>query len=179
MTNNKLIKLLCSIPVILVVLYFLPFLGVCLIISRYIINKDQKYFSLPITLVIGGLILLIPKALDSLKIKGIPYLSKVLSSDIYPKLITYSKRIITIGIIFLILSYIFKSVANKLGEKLQNYIKKEEQTDYEIRQKNDLVMQEKREKAKNTHIVKCPHCGAKNTLTEPTGTCNHCRMPIS
>ena len=36
---NKFLKVLTSIPVILVALYFAPFLGVCLIILRYFLNK--------------------------------------------------------------------------------------------------------------------------------------------
>ena len=114
------LKILCSIPVVLLTLYYLPFLGVCLIIARFFIyqNKNKYYFS--ISLISVGLILLIPKVLS--KIKGIPYISTILSSDIYPKLIPYSKRLITIGIIFLVLSYIFKNITDKVGNKIKDYI---------------------------------------------------------
>ena len=60
MNYNKLLKILCSIPIILVMLYFIPFLGVCLLICRYFIYKTEKSIKTPITLVIIGLIILIP-----------------------------------------------------------------------------------------------------------------------
>ena len=112
--NNNLFKILCSIPVILIVLYFLPFLGVCLMIFRYFIKRDEKSFKMPITLVITGFIILIPNIINSvlktfkLKIE-IPYLNEVINSELYPNLIKYSKLLITLGIIFLILSYIILS----------------------------------------------------------------------
>ena len=57
MRNNSIIKLLCSIPVILVVLYFIPFLGVCLLICRYIVYYyDRKRISTPYYLVSIGFI---------------------------------------------------------------------------------------------------------------------------
>ena len=39
MKEREIFKILTSIPVILIVLYFIPFLGVCLIIFRYFIYK--------------------------------------------------------------------------------------------------------------------------------------------
>ena len=41
-----------------------------------------------------------------------------------------------------------------------------------------MKMQEKRERAKNTHVVYCPYCGADNMLTEKTGICKFCRRKI-
>lgn len=189
MTNNKLIKLLCSIPVVLVVLFFIPFLGVCLLLFRFYVYRNEKKYKTSIILIVLGILLLIPKLLNSilklLKLTNIkiPYLNTILSSNIYGNLLSYSKLLIIVGVVFIILSYIFSNLFNnfksKLDTGLQNYIEKEEQKDYEIRQKNDLIMQEKREIAKNTHIVKCPNCGASNTLTSTTGTCNHCRTLIA
>ena len=42
MNKNSLFKLLCSIPVILVFLYFIPFLGICLMLFRCYIYKGKK-----------------------------------------------------------------------------------------------------------------------------------------
>ena len=36
-------------------------------------------------------------------------------------------------------------------------------------------MKEKREIAKNTHVIHCPYCGADNLFTEQIGTCKFCR----
>ena len=35
---------------------------------------------------------------------------------------------------------------------------------YKIRKENDLIMQEKRERAQNTHVVYCPYCGSEFVL---------------
>ena len=42
MSENKLFKLLASIPVILLCLYFIPFVGVCLIGLRYFVYRNNK-----------------------------------------------------------------------------------------------------------------------------------------
>ena len=184
MNENKFFKLLCSLPIILIILYFIPFLGICLILFRFYIYRNNKQYKTPILLLLCGLLLLIPKLLDSimkfLKLNSdeIPYLNNIMNSDIYIKLLSYSKLLITIGIIFLILSFILKNVFNKVNTGIRNYMAEDLKKDYEIRKENDLKMQEKREKAKNTHVVYCPYCGADNMLTEQTGICKFCRRKI-
>ncbi len=44
MKNNLLFKILSSLPVILIALYFIPFLGVCLILLRYFMYDNKKEF---------------------------------------------------------------------------------------------------------------------------------------
>lgn len=82
----------------------------------------------------------------------IPYLNSIITSDIYTKLLSYSKLLVTVGIIFLILSFIFRNVFNKLSNKvnsgIRNYMEQDLKKDYEIRKENDMEMQERREKAK-------------------------------
>ncbi len=181
--NNKIFKLLCSIPVILVAIYFIPFLGVCLMIFRYFIYHNEKGFKMPITLVITGIIILIPKVLESIirnfKLKvEIPYLNDILSYELYPNLIKYSKLLITLGIIFLILSYIIKNLLNRVGNKIESKVNDFVEEEHNRSQENDLKIKEKQEKAKNTHAVHCPYCGAVTILTEQTGICKFCRKPI-
>ena len=183
MNYNKLFKILCSIPIILVMLYFIPFLGVCLLICRYFIYKTEKSIKTPITLVIIGLIILIPNIINSIfkafKIKiEIPYLKEIINNELYTNLIKYSKLLITIGIIFLILSYIINYILNRVGTQLKNGINEYVEEEHKRSQENDLKIKEKQERAKNTHVVKCPHCGASNMLTEKTGVCKFCRKPI-
>ena len=38
-----------------------------------------------------------------------------------------------------------------------------------------MIEKEKQTRAKNTHAVKCPHCGEVNIITSQTGTCKYCR----
>lgn len=177
---NRILKILCSIPVILITLYFVPFLGICLILLRACLSKNRKK-NLYIVMIFLGFILLIPKALEYIlkaKITENQYINQILSSDIYPQIISYSKLLIVVGIIFLILSYLFQNIFNNVRSKLNTYIEKDLQKDYEIREKNDLKMQEKREKSKNTHNVICPKCGANNLISSQTGKCKYCRNPL-
>ena len=114
---------------------------------------------------------------------NIPYMNDFINSSLYQeKLIHYSKLLISLGIIFLILTMIMKNLLNqlmgKLNTEMQKYIIKNEQREAEIFQKNDLILKEKREKAKNTHVVYCPYCGSDNMLTEKIGTCKYCRRKI-
>ena len=150
---------------------------------------SHKKVSTSVWLFMIGIIILSPilinKVLEVFSIDNftIPYVSDFIQSNLYQdKWIGYSKLLISVGIIFLILSYVFQTLFRKMSGKLntaiRNYIEKEEQKDAEISQKNDLIMKEKRERAKNTHVVYCPYCGADNLLTESTGTCKYCRRKL-
>lgn len=176
MRNNLLIKIICSIPVILIAGYFSKVLCVFLVIFRLIAIRRSRY-SLPSSLIICGLIILIPKGIHSIN-SDLPYLSDILSSDIYPNLLSYSKFLIIFGVILLFITYIVQLSSNKINSTVSNYINKQEQRDREIAEKNDLKMREKRESSKYTRVVKCPNCGASNTLTDKTGKCSHCRSPL-
>lgn len=186
MRNNLFIRFLCSIPVILVLLYFIPFLGICLILFRYYVYRNKKIYLTSIYLLISGLIVLIPKLvnfiLNRLNIKNISYLNTFFASKFYKSLVPYSKLLITLGIISLILSVIFKNIYDKLKSKVNNtinsYVKESAKNDAIISEKNDLLMKEKREKALNTHVVKCPYCGSNNMLVQQTGICSYCRKPL-
>lgn len=186
MRDNILIRMLCSIPVILALLYFLPFLGVCLIIFRYIVYySDRRRIVTPYYLVSTGLIILLPKLLKFIFDKfeysadNIPYFNKIINSELYKvNFIDYSKRLITVGIIFLIISSIVSMIVDKTKNSVRSYIENQEKRNAEISRKNDMIMKEKREIAKNTNVVICPYCGADNMLTAKTGTCKYCRRKI-
>ena len=186
MKTNLFIKLLVSIPIILIVLYFIPFLGVFLLIFRYFIYSNKKRIYTPITILIIGLLILVPKLISIIFNAtniNVPYLNNILSSDLYNiNFIKYSKLLITIGVIFLVLSFVFRNLLNKASIKINDQIKKQimetEKRNIEISKSNDLKMKEKREKAKNTNYVKCPYCGSDNLLSEKTGKCKFCRRTI-
>ena len=188
MKENKFIRLLCSIPVIIIMLYFIPFLGILLMIFRYYVHRYNKFYLMPTILLILGFILMIPNVinavLNTFKLTNIniPYLQLIIKSNIYIKLLKYAKLLIIISIIAYVLSFVIKSIIEKVKQKvsgaLNSYVEKEQQKDYEISQKNDLIMKEKREKALNTKVVYCPYCGADNMLTSHTGICKYCRRKI-
>lgn len=176
MRNNLLIKIICSIPVILIAGYFSKVLCVFLVIFRLIAIRRSRY-SLPSSLIICGLIILIPKGIHSIN-SDLPYISDILSSNIYPNLLSYSKFLIIFGVILMIITYLLQLSSNKINNTVSNYINKQEQRDREIAEKNDLKMREKREASKYTRVIKCPHCGASNTVKDRVGICTHCRTPL-
>ena len=187
MKENFFIKILASIPIILVILYFIPFLGICLLILRYFIYSNRKRISTPIIILLVGILILVPKIISSIltltQIDTVPYLSNILDSELYNiNFIKYSKLLISIGVIFLILSFIFRSIFNKISDKIstgiRDYINETENKNTGISKANDMVMKEKREKAKHTNYVHCPYCGSDNILAEKNGTCKFCRRVI-
>ena len=182
--NNILLKVLCSIPIILISLYFIPFLGICLIILRYFIYSN-KMILMPLLLIIIGIIILVPKFLNSLlnlikfDVNKIPYFNDIINSSLYSAdFIKYSRLLLIVGVIFLIISAIFKSLLEKLESFISLYINNQIKQDALISEKNDMIMREKRDKARDTQVVYCPYCGADNMLTQKVGTCNYCRRKI-
>ena len=184
MKNNLLFKILASLPIILLMLYFIPFLGIILILFRFFVYSNKK-ISTSIYITLVGILLLIPKiiyfilGIFKIDINTIPYLQDVLNSDLYNiNFINYSKLLICIGIIFLIISFALTAIFNKLNIGILNYISKQEKMDTKISRENDMKIKIKQEKAKNTSYVKCPYCGSDNLLSEKFGICQYCRRKI-
>lgn len=189
MKNNLLFKILSSLPVILIALYFIPFLGVCLILLRYFMYDNKKRISTPMYIVGVGILVLIPKALNlildvaKVDISTIPYLKDIINAELYNvEFINYSKRLICVGVIFLIISFVLKTIFDKVSSKLnsgiRNYINETQRRDAEISRKNDMEIKIKQEKANNTSYVECPNCGSDNLLGEKYGTCKFCRSKL-
>lgn len=184
MNNNMFLKIFSSFPVILIFLYFIPFVGVCLLILRFFVYNDKKN-RVPLFLLSLGLIIVLPKIieviLNALKydLSNIPYFSDIINSSIYSKnLIDYSKTLFIVGILYYIVLIIYNKLSNKVSAGIKSYMEQDLKREYQIRKENDMKMQEKREIAKNTHVVYCPYCGSDNMLTESTGTCKYCRRKI-
>ena len=187
MKDNLIFKILCSYPVILITLFFMPVIGIILIFFRFYMYRD-RIVRIPITILIVGLVLLIPKLLDYIfdlikfDSSKIPYFDTVVDSAIYDRLIGFSKFIIAASIIILIVSFIVKNIASKLDVKaeqaVRNYVERQEAKELEIHEKNDLLVKKRASEANNTHVVKCPSCGGYNTLVYNTGTCKYCRRKI-
>ena len=186
---NKLIKFLSSIPLILIMLYFIPFLGICLILLRYFVSDTKKRTTTPIIIAVVGLLILIPKGveliLDILKIdvNSIPYFGDIVTSKIYQKdLLDFSKYLITVGIIFLIISYVTKSVFDKVSNKLsgafKGYVNETAKQQAEISRQNDLKIKEKQAAARTTSYVKCPKCGSDNIISDKFSRCKYCRSAL-
>lgn len=185
MKNNLFLKILCSIPLILLFLYFIPFLGICLLILRFLTYTESSKKNTAVILVVLGVFLLIPKILEKVLIifnydvNKILYLGDIVNSNIYNHgIIDFSKTLLIIGILYSIMNFIYSELLSKVSRGIQNYIKQDLKQGYEVRKENDMKMREKREIAKNTHVVYCPYCGSDNLLSEQTGTCKFCRRKI-
>ena len=89
MKESKILKVLSSIPVILISLYFIPFLGICLIILRYLIVDNKKRISTPIYIIGVGILILIPKGLNlilnmvKVDLAIIPSLKDAINAELY------------------------------------------------------------------------------------------------
>lgn len=192
MSENKILKMLCSLPIILIALYFVKFIGIILIIVRCLVYKDKKLLQTSIILMLLGIILFIPNVFDyilGLFNTTIPYLQQIIDSDIYSKLMGYGKYLLCLGVVLIIISFIAKSVVSKvknvgseLNSKLQtatkDYIDEMERKEAEISKKNDLEIKLKQEQAKNTHVVYCSNCGADNIIVGNHGKCKYCRSVL-
>lgn len=187
--NNSLLKIISSLPIILLALYFIPVLGICLILFRYYMYTGKKKMETPVWIVIVGIVILIPKILSSvfnmvnIDVNTIPYFNNIIKSDLYNvDFIHYSKFLITVGIIFLIVSYVVKTTFDKVNHKLRNtvseYITDKEKRDFEIAKQNDMEIKIRKEKVKNTSYVKCPSCGSDNIVSDKITTCKFCRRQI-
>lgn len=188
-STNGLVKLICSLPVVLIVLYFLPVLGVIMVIARYFIYSERHFFRTPVVLMLAGLILLVPRGLQLATENfnlgfTIPYLSDILNFELYPKLADYGQFILIVGIVVLIVSYLLKSfisgLSNNIRSMMSQYASTKQAEEVEIRKENDLKLREKEitSKQKTPHVVKCPHCGKTNSITGTVGKCRSCRSAI-
>ncbi len=185
----KVMKFLCSIPVILLLLYFLPPLGVIVFLARYLVNGQRHFFRAPVVIAIVSLVLLIPQGLHlanqnfSLGL-SIPFLNEIIGSDIYPKLADYAKFSFIVAIIVLIVTYLLRSflsgLSGKFSQLLGSYFSAKQAEEERIAKENDLKLKEKAltSKQKTPHVVKCPHCGKSNSIIGTVGKCISCREPI-
>ena len=189
MKTNFLIKVLCSLPVILLGLYFIPFVGICLLILRYFIYSNRNKLSTYLLLIGMGVLVYVPKLLysilDVIKYDGVlnSYLDKIVNSNLYSvDLINYGKFIIIVGVIFLIISVVLKQLLEKVIHSINgmanNYISKSVESNAKISKENDMEIKVKQEKAKNTTYIKCPKCGADNIISEQFGECKYCRSKL-
>ena len=103
MKNNLILKILSSIPIILLAIYIYPFFGICLIILRYFLYK-QKRISTPILIITIGILLLIPKylfiILKKLNITNniITHLQKIINLEIYNMLLDWRTAGLSAGL---------------------------------------------------------------------------------
>ena len=184
MIRNGFLKILTSLPVILVALYFVPVLGVLLIVLKFVTATNRNNSTATI-LIVTGLVLQIPNLLNKLSEAfkfSIPYLDKIVEHDIYESLTGYSVKLLIIGVVLFIITTVFNKmfagIKNTLTNTMNDYVNKSVEQDREIDKENNMEMKEKQEAAKNFHVVHCPHCGADNIVTDNITRCKYCRKGL-
>lgn len=195
-TIKNFIKVISSAPVIFVVTYFIPVVGVLLLITRYAVYDRNKYFRGPIALFIAALILLIPRGIELANANfnlgiSLPFLNDIYAFEAYPKFTDYGKTLLIISIIFIIVSYFmrliadkisrfFSGVSSKISNASRSYAAEKIASEERIAKENDYRLKEKLidSKQKTPHVVKCKNCGKANSITGTVGTCKSCRTPI-
>ncbi|MFI3307384.1 MAG: hypothetical protein R3Y21_02335 [Mycoplasmatota bacterium] len=182
MKKNFGLEILSSLIVILGMLYFIPFLGVCLVILRFIMYKRKRkstcYFIL-----IFALLLLIPNLLkiifNIINFNDVAILNDIINSTYYNnEIISYSKLLIIISVLFIIINYIGQRISNNVSNTIKSHISDSIKRDAQISEKNDLKIKEKQEKAKVSKYVKCPNCGSDNIITSKYQKCEFCRSEL-
>lgn len=182
MEKKFFIKVITSLPVILIFMYFIPFIGIALMILRTILKDNFNKITDEIIMICIGVLLMIPKLIivgsEFLKI-NIDKLNSYISFDIYIfNLYKYGSRLIIFGVIYLIILILCKKILNIIGISMNSYIREQQNANYKIAKENDMKMREKQERAKNTKIIKCPYCGASNIIQANIGVCKYCRKEI-
>ena len=167
---NIVIKLITSLPVVLVFMYFIPILGIILSIFKIIAFKNKR-LSFSIALIIIGVLLFV---FDRYDLQEYVTFVNLFEYDI----LNYSKTLIILGVCLILSSYVLTTISSKLHNGIFKYINKLEQIDYEISSNNDIKMKIKQEKARNTHYVKCPSCGADNLVSDKISKCKYCRKNL-
>ena len=185
----KIAKLFFSVPVILLLLYFLPPLGIIVFLARYTVYGNRHFFRAPICVMICAAILALPFLVDQL-LKlinlniAIPYLQEILNWEYYPKLLDFARFSFIAAVIILIVTFILRNlintVSNKLSGLISGYFAERQSREDAIFKENDLKLREKAitSKLKTPHVVKCPHCGKTNNITGTVGKCKSCRSAI-
>ncbi len=163
MHRINILKFLTNFFVILLCLLELPFIGIVLIIIR-LVQKRNDY--LGYFLVLAGFLSLLPNFFN--KYYALNFLTDNL---IIKHLYSSASFVIGTGIIVIIVNVLL----TKLKVKVVDIIELERKRSYKMNKENNLLIKEKQERAKNTHVVICPYCGSNNILTSSTGKCRHCR----
>ena len=178
--KSKFIKFICSIPVILIVTYFSTFIGVCLLILRVCITKKEKLFTVPVTLFLIGLLLVLSKNFtDMFKGLEIPHISPNTVSDVLNRLPSFGKTLMILSVVYFIIAVIVKGILAIISalvaflalKAISNEVKKHEEKDEKEEEKTEVEPVE-------IHIIECPNCGATVKFKGKQGTCKYCKSVV-
>ncbi len=186
-------KLICSLPVLLIALYFVPPLGVVLTIARLFIYGSYRYYRVPTAILAVALLCLAPRGYELLQQnfgESIPVFQPFIdfrAHPLYAKLTDYGRWTAIFSIIMLVASQILSKVANlasqalKMAQMANSASRTNSSSDSSARKAP--IMQKDGAKVdpsdqSTPHVVKCPNCGKANHVIGTVGTCKACRSAV-
>ena len=194
-------KIICSIPVILVTLYFLPPIGVILTIIRLFVFGTYHYHRVPAIILVVALLCLAPRGYELLQTNfsdNIPVFQPFIdfrAHPLYAKLTDYGRWTSVFAIIMLILSIALKRVVEaassffrSVNKASQTYSKDNDEYSKKLPRNGDEIKEKYNATSKKEtvseydqtipHVIKCPNCGKPNHVIGTVGKCKSCREVI-
>ena len=186
-------KIICSLPVLLVTLYFVPPLGVVLTIARLFIYGSYRYYRVPAVILVVALLCLAPRGYELLQQnfgESIPAFQPFIDFRTHPlfaKLTDFGRWTAIFSVIMIIASLALAKVANLASQALRmaRMASSASRTNAgsESSTRKTPVMQKDGREAdpsdqSTPHVVKCDNCGKANHIIGTVGTCKACRTAI-
>lgn len=186
-------KLICSLPVLLVTLYFVPPLGAILTIARLFIYGSYRYYRVPAAILVVALLCLAPRGYELLQQnfgETIPVFQPLIDFRTHPlfaKLTDFGRWTAIFSVIMIIVSLALGKVANLVSQALRmaHMAGSASRTNAgsESSTRKTPVMQKDGREAdpsdqSTPHVVKCKNCGKANHIIGTVGTCKACRTAI-
>lgn len=186
-------KLICSLPVLLVTLYFVPPLGVVLTIARLFIYGSYRYYRVPAAILVVALLCLAPRGYELLQQnfgESTPVFQPLIDFRAHPlfaKLTDFGRWTAIFSVIMIIASLALGKVANLVSQALRmarmaGSASRTNAGSESSTRKTPVMQKDGREAdpsdQSTPHVVKCKNCGKANHIIGTVGTCKACRTAI-
>ena len=186
-------KLICSLPVLLITLYFVPPLGVILTVARLFIYGSYRYYRVPAAILIVALLCLVPRGYELLQQNfgnSVPTFQPLIDFRAHPlfaKLTDFGRWTAIFSVIMIIASLALGKVANLASQALRmarmaNSTGHSNTSNDNTTRKTPVMQKDGREAdpsdQSTPHVVKCANCGKANHIIGTVGTCKACRTAI-
>ena len=177
--KSKFIKFICSIPVILIVTYFSTFIGVCLLILRVCTTKKEKLFTVPVTLFLIGLLLVLSKnfkdIFDGLELA---YMSPNTLSNFINRLPGFGKTLMILSVVYFIIAAIVKGILAIITALIAFFTLKAISNEVKKHEEKEEKEEEIEVEPVEIHIMECPNCGSTVKFKGRKGTCKYCKSEV-
>lgn len=176
-------RLICSLPVLLVTLYFVPPLGVVLTIARLFIYGSYRYYRVPTAILVVALLCLVPRGYELLQQNfggQAPIVQPLIDFRAHPlftKLTDFGRWTAIFSIIMLVVSQILGKVANLASQALRMARMADSKAASTEKPQKETPKASASDQS-TPHVVKCPNCGKANHIIGTVGNCKSCRSAV-